>query len=151
MAAAALGLSAVLAESANAFLIVKYVGAAYLVYLGIRTLRSSSGILHVPGLSRTGAPRAFIEGIVVEVLNIKTALFFLAFIPQFIDPASSTLWQFLTLGILCVALNTAADIAVVYGASSVGLSRRFGRILNTGSGCTLIGLGAYVAVARTER
>jgi threonine/homoserine/homoserine lactone efflux protein len=149
--AAALGLSALLAESAQAFAIVKYVGAGYLILLGMRTLRSSRDRQRLPELSSAGSRRAFFEGIVVETLNVKTALFFLAFIPQFIDPSASALVQFAVLGSICVALNTAADVAVVFGTAGVRASRPIGRLLTVGSGCSLIGLGAYVALAKAER
>jgi threonine/homoserine/homoserine lactone efflux protein len=149
--AAALGLSALLAESAQAFSIVKYGGACYLVYLGLRTLRSSREVSQVLDLPSRGGRAAFYEGILVEALNVKTALFFLAFIPQFVDPGASPLAQFVVLGSVCVVLNTAADGAVVLGASRVRASRRLGRILTAGSGFTLIGLGAYVAFAKGQR
>jgi threonine/homoserine/homoserine lactone efflux protein len=147
--AAALGLSALLAQSAQAFAIVKYVGAACLIYLGVRTLRSSGERRGVPELSSAGGRRAFLEGIVVETLNVKTALFFLAFIPQFIDPSASAMVQFVVLGSVCVVLNTTADLVVAFGTARV--RPRFGRLLTVGSGCSLIGLGAYVAVAKVER
>jgi threonine/homoserine/homoserine lactone efflux protein len=147
--AAALGLSALLAQSAQAFAIVKYIGAAYLIFLGVRTLRSSRDRLLVPELSRAGSRRAFLDGIVVETLNVKTAFFFLAFIPQFIDPSASALVQFIALGSICVVLNTTADVVVVFGAARV--RQRFGRLLTVGAGWSLIGLGTYVAVAKMER
>lgn len=147
--AAALGLSALLAQSAQAFAIVKYIGAAYLIFLGVRTLRSARDRLLVPELSSAGSRRAFLDGIVVETLNVKTALFSLAFIPQFIDPSASALVQFMVLGSICVVLNTTADVVVVFGAARV--RRRFGRLLTVGSGWSLIGLGTYVAVAKMER
>ena len=81
--AAALGLSALLAQSAVAFSVVKYIGAAYLVYLGIRLLLSRSASAPVQARS-TGARRALLEGVLVEALNVKTALFFLTFLPQFL-------------------------------------------------------------------
>ena len=84
--AAALGLSAILARSAIAFSLVKYIGACYLVYLGIRMLLAAGGSAHAVLLPRVGARRAFLEGIVTEAFNVKTALFFVAFIPQFVSP-----------------------------------------------------------------
>lgn len=148
--AGAFGLSAILARSASAFLIVKYLGAAYLIYLGIRSLRSTQAELPAENSGRTGgAP--FLQGIVTEMLNPKTALFFLAFIPQFIHHTAPLLVQFLTLGSISVALNTLADIIIVIAA--VPLARR----LNTSplwlkrqrqaSGAALIGLGGYVALS----
>ena len=96
--AAALGLSAMLATSAIAFSIVKYVGAAYLIYLGIRTLLSKEELNLNTSFVRTHARRAFYQGITTEVFNPKTALFFLAFIPQFGDPQGVVLLQFVLLG-----------------------------------------------------
>src|SRR5947209_10981321 len=81
--AAALGLSVLLARSAVAFSIVKYTGAAYLIYLGVRLLLSRTAFAPVQAKS-TGPRRALLEGILVEALNVKTALFFLAFLPQFL-------------------------------------------------------------------
>src|SRR6202034_1040690 len=95
--AAGLGLSVILARSASAFLIVKYLGAAYLIYLGIRSLRSAQTELPAKGVGKaTGTP--FWQGVATETLNPKTALFFLAFIPQFIHHAAPLLMQFLALG-----------------------------------------------------
>src|SRR5215831_17948965 len=106
--AAALGVSAVLAASAVAFHTVKYAGAAYLVFLGIKMIRSRNADLP----RETSAPQgsAFRQGILTEALNPKTALFFLSFIPQFIAPQlGHVFFQFAALGVLSVALNTAAD------------------------------------------
>jgi threonine/homoserine/homoserine lactone efflux protein len=149
--AAALGLSALLAESAHAYAVVKYGGAGYLIYLGVRTLRSSRETVRVPERSSRSGRGAFYEGIVVEALNVKTALFFLAFIPQFIDPSVSPLTQFVLLGSICIGLNTAADVVVVFATSRVRASRRAGRVLTVCSGGSLIGLGVYVALAKGER
>ena len=87
--AAALGLSLIVAQSALAFNLVKYVGAAYLIYLGIRLLLRKDDALAIDAKTQVasqGARRAFFEGIFVEALNVKTALFFLAFLPQFVAP-----------------------------------------------------------------
>lgn len=150
--AAALGLSALLAESAHAYAVVKYGGAAYLIYLGVRTLRSSrEAAVRVPERSSRSGRGAFYEGIVVEALNVKTALFFLAFIPQFIDPSASPLAQFVLLGSICIGLNTAADVVVVFATSRVRASRRVGQVLTACSGGSLIGLGVYVALAKGQR
>lgn len=149
--AAALGLSALLAESAHAYAVVQYGGAGYLIYLGVRTLWSSRETVRVPERPRRSGRGAFYEGIVVEALNVKTALFFLAFIPQFIDPSASPLAQFVLLGSICVGLNTAADVVVVFATSRVRASRRVGQVLTACSGGTLIGLGVYVALAKGQR
>src|SRR2546429_9175918 len=103
--AAALGLSAILAASAVAFHTVKYAGAAYLIWLGIRTIRTRNAemTLQAPGPSNG----AFRQGILTEVLNPKTALFFLSFIPQFVAPAHGhAFFQFALLGAISVSLNT---------------------------------------------
>jgi threonine/homoserine/homoserine lactone efflux protein len=151
---AGLGLSAVVAQSVVAFGIVKYAGACYLIYLGIRTLLKGANVASVASLQAVGTARAFGEGVLVEALNVKTALFFLAFIPQFVHP-NSALAQFVALGVICVVLNTAVDLLAVAGAVHVmkgaATQRLRARILNTGSGLTLVGLGAYVALARAER
>ncbi len=150
--AAALGVSAVLAASAVAFAVVKYAGAAYLIYLGIRMIRSRN--LDPGALSNLAATRhgAFRQGIVTEILNPKTALFFLSFIPQFIHPQVGHVFsQFVTLGALSVALNTSADVVVallagVFGEklkSNVRLIRR----QRVASGVAMIGLGVYVATS----
>jgi len=103
--AGAFGLSAILARSASAFLVVKYLGAAYLIYLGTRTLCSAPTEAAAENLSKASRS-PFLQGIVTEMLNPKTALFFLAFIPQFIHHTAPLLMQFLTLGSISVALNT---------------------------------------------
>src|SRR6516225_450453 len=118
--AAALGLSAVLAASATAFAVVKYAGALYLVWLGIRMIRTRN----VP-MDETAeivkSNHAFRQGVVTEVLNPKTALFFLSFLPQFVNVAlGHVVAQFLLLGILSVSLNTAADLVVVSFAAPIG-------------------------------
>ena len=94
--AAALGLSLLIAQSAFAFSLVKYIGAAYLFYLGMRLLLRETRDLDVLPVSPRGARRALVEGVVVEVLNVKTALFFLAFLPQFIN--TSKAWVCLAIG-----------------------------------------------------
>jgi len=150
VSAAALGLSFVLAQSAAAFTVVKYIGAAYLVYLGVRLLLSGSSTGPVR-VAAGGARRALSEGILVEALNVKTALFFLAFLPQFLEPGGSTALQLVTLGSICVALNTLVDVLAVLGAArlvSCGPGRRRARMVNAVSGLTLVGLGVYAAAAR---
>jgi len=150
--AAGFGLSAVLARSAEAFLLVKYAGAAYLIFLGVRTLLESDGDSPTaPGRQR-GSP--FWQGVLTEMLNPKTALFFLAFIPQFVNHAAALVPQFLLLGAISVTLNTSADFAVVLAAAP--LERRlkasplWRRRQRQASGAMLVGLGAYVAVSRSE-
>jgi threonine/homoserine/homoserine lactone efflux protein len=148
--AAALGVSAVLAASAVAFHTVKYAGAAYLVYLGIRLIRTRDAELQVA--ASVASPRAFQQGILTEALNPKTALFFLSFIPQFIAPAAGhVFFQFIVLGTISVALNTTADLLVVLLAAPLERklkhSATFRRRQRVASGLGMIGLGAYVALA----
>jgi threonine/homoserine/homoserine lactone efflux protein len=155
--AAATGLSLVLAASATAFSIVKYAGAAYLVYLGIRMIMGarseSSDQIEMPvGQARRNP---FWQGIATEVLNPKTALFFLAFIPQFVNrDHGSLLWQFLLLGTISVTLNTSCDLFVTLMAAPIGARLRSSAKLRkrqrTATGLTLIGLGAYVALAEAK-
>ena len=153
--AAATGLSLILATSAVAFSIVKMAGAGYLIYLGIRmviaSLRDRSLDAHLQPRNRN----PFWQGVVTEVLNPKTAIFFLAFIPQFVDRSSTNVfWQFLILGGLSVSLNTSADVIVTLLVtpisrrlkSSAALRRRQG----VATGFTLIGLGAYVAISDSK-
>ena len=152
--AAALGLSAILATSSIAFTLIKYVGAAYLIYLGIRTLKSDDNILLNAAPSSTSS-KAFRQGIITEALNPKTALFFLAFIPQFVNPQGNVIFQFVLLGSISVALNTSVDIVVSLLAGPIGqwlrTSTRFRRGQKVFTGWSLIGLGAYVAVADNKR
>jgi threonine/homoserine/homoserine lactone efflux protein len=150
--AAALGLSLVIAGSAAAFGVVKYLGALYLVWLGLRMLlHKEPGAAAAPPPSR-GARRAVVEGIVVEALNVKTALFFLAFLPQFARLGEPLGPQLVILGSICVALNTLVDVICVLGAarllaSHVAHAAR-ARLLNRVSGATMLGLGAWLALAR---
>jgi threonine/homoserine/homoserine lactone efflux protein len=148
--AAALGASAILATSALAFTIVKYLGAAYLVYLGVRTLLSDEELDLNASFAETHPRRAFYQGIVTEVLNPKTALFFLAFIPQFVHPQGVIFLQFVVLGCISVLLNTTADIVVALLAGPLGqrlrTSSRWRRRQRIATGGALIGLGALVAV-----
>jgi threonine/homoserine/homoserine lactone efflux protein len=152
--AAALGLSLLVAESAMAFGMLKYLGAAYLVYLGVRMLRRKDATFVLPGVAAQGAARALREGILVEALNVKTALFFLAFLPQFVAPALPLAPQLVVLGSICVALNTLVDVAAVFAAQwllSSGPAREArARMLTRASGVTMLGLGAFLALARRE-
>ena len=148
VAAAVVGLSAVLAASAEAFTVVKLVGAAYLVYLGIRTLLSRddriAGRDAEPTLAST-----YRRGVIVNILNPKTALFFLAFLPQFVDPDGSTRGQLAVLGLLFVAIALTTDLvwALVAGTAGAVLkrSRTFLRLQRYVSGTIFVGLGALAA------
>ena len=151
--AAALGLSGVLAASAVAFHTVKYAGAVYLIWLGIRMIRTRN--LEFAAAAIGPAEGAFRQGVLTEVLNPKTALFFLSFIPQFIAVERGHVFtQFLILGTVSVALNTAADLFVVALAAPLERklrhSSRFRCRQRVACGLGMIGLGAYVALADTK-
>jgi threonine/homoserine/homoserine lactone efflux protein len=154
--AAAAGVSVMLAKSAVAFATVKYAGAAYLCFLGLRMIvdsRKDTG--SVPPEAGVPARNPFWQGIATEVLNPKTALFFLSFIPQFVDRQSGhVFWQFLMLGTISVTLNTSADLVVTMFAGPLGnrirSSGRFRRTQRTATGAILIGLGTYLATSKAE-
>jgi len=152
--AAALGLSLIVAQSAVVFALVKYLGAAYLIYLGVRLLLRKDQQFKVEAVPSQGVRRTLFEGIVVEALNVKTALFFLAFLPQFVSPSEPFVPQLVLLGSICVALNTLVDILAVFGADRLlksGTARAArARLLTRVSGVTMLGLGAYLALARRE-
>jgi threonine/homoserine/homoserine lactone efflux protein len=109
-AAAAVGLSALLVSSAIAFGVVKYLGAAYLIYLGVQKLRGGNS-LELPGsAARVGLGRVFGQGVIVNVLNPKTALFFFAFLPQFVDASRGPVTtQILFLGLLFATMGLVSD------------------------------------------
>lgn len=149
--AAAIGLAAVLTHLPGLYVAVKFAGAAYLVWLGIRMLAGSAA--HGPQLEAGPDGRlAFRESIIVEMLNPKTAMFFVAFLPQFVDPAAA--WpvgaQFLALGMLVNLALSLADLGAV-GLAALARGRLFAhaggnRMLFTASGSILIGLGVMLAV-----
>ena len=146
--AAAVGLSALIVSSAVAFSAVKYAGAAYLVYLGLRRLLERTQPIEAVQ-RRQPLARLFWRGAVVNVLNPKTALFFFAFLPQFVDP-SRTVWsQVAVLGVLFVALGFLSDGLYALTAGMLGgwLRRRPG-ILRWGSGSVYVGLGAVTALTK---
>jgi threonine/homoserine/homoserine lactone efflux protein len=152
--AAAFGLSLIVARSAIAFSAIKYLGAAYLIYLGIAALVSRSKSADLPTLQRLGAAKALRDGIVVEALNVKTAMFFLAFVPQFVSTHQPLAPQFIVLGTICVALNTSVDVLAVLLADrfvATGAARRAReRLLSRASGTTMLCLGCYLALAKRE-
>lgn len=122
---ATLGLSAILLSSALAFNLVKYAGAAYLVYLGLRTWFSREP-LDLGAVARQPMRQIFLQGFVVNALNPKTALFFFAFLPQFVDPARGAAWiQFLFLGMVFISLATLSDGAYALLSSSFGSLLRY--------------------------
>jgi threonine/homoserine/homoserine lactone efflux protein len=150
--AGGLGISAIILASAKLFTLLKFAGALYLIWLGIKTFREA-GVSQPEQIAPVGASQAFRDGVVVEALNPKTAAFFLAFIPQFIDPAAGhPALQFITLGLISVALNTFADVIVVAIAATARstLKRKpaLVRRLRQGSGFFIAGLGISLALAR---
>jgi threonine/homoserine/homoserine lactone efflux protein len=150
--AGALGVSAIILASAELFTALKLAGALYLIWLGVRTFREGRRAM-IEAVSPASARQAFRDGVLVEALNPKTAAFFLAFIPQFIDPAGGyPALQFVSLGLISVLLNTLVDIVVVMMASTAraGLVRRPHLVqrLRQGSGLFIAGLGISLALVR---
>jgi threonine/homoserine/homoserine lactone efflux protein len=149
VAAAAFGISALLAASATAFTVVKYLGVAYLIWLGVRKLLSGTAAEEVE-VKHATMKRLFWEGFVVNVLNPKTAIFFLAFLPQFADPAAGPIApQIVLLGVIWIVLGMASDGTYALLASLLAgrlrRSARARRRLDVGSGLVYLGLGAFVA------
>ena len=151
--AATLGLSAVFRYVPEAYTALKVAGAAYLVWLGIQMLRGSTD--EAPKVTPKSARRAFMESIVVELLNPKVAIFFIAFLPQFVDPAGSLpVWlQSLILGVIVNLTFSSADVVTAFTASAV-----VGRLKKSGSaeraarwlgGGLLIGLGVKLGFDKT--
>ncbi|HEV3305409.1 MAG TPA: LysE family translocator [Candidatus Sulfotelmatobacter sp.] len=160
--AAALGVSVILARSALAFSTVKYVGAAYLCFLGVKMMLDARKDAHLPeslpdySLSVTAPTRSPLwQGIATEVLNPKTALFFLSFIPQFVNRGvGHVFFQFIVLGTVSVILNTSADMFVILLAGPLGKKIRssavFRRRQRTVTGVIMIGLGTYLASSESR-
>jgi threonine/homoserine/homoserine lactone efflux protein len=151
--AAAFGVSALIASSAAAFTVVKYAGAAYLVFLGVRKL-----LLRDHGAEAEPEPRGpastahlFWHGVVVNVLNPKTALFFLAFLPQFVDPSGAIAPQMLVLGTMLICLGVISDGTYALVAAGAGNRLRRAtaarRRLERVSGGVFVGLGLVAALA----
>jgi threonine/homoserine/homoserine lactone efflux protein len=152
VAAAALGVSAVLASSATAFTAVKYLGAAYLVWLGVQKLRSRPAETESVTAPQVSRWRLYTQGVVVNVLNPKTAIFFLAFLPQFVHPQHGPVAaQVLVLGACFIALGMLSDssYAVLAGtlAGRLRRSTRSRRRMDRASGVVFLGLGATAAFA----
>ena len=150
--AGGLGVSAIILASAELFTVLKFAGALYLAWLGLKTFREARDLLPLQ-VTAVGTQRAFREGVLVEALNPKTAAFFLAFIPQFLDPTGGYVaLQFIILGLISVALNTLVDVVVVVMAATAraGLTRRPHLLqrLRQGSGLFIAGLGISLALAR---
>jgi threonine/homoserine/homoserine lactone efflux protein len=156
VAAAALGLSALVVHSAVAFSVVKYAGAAYLVYLGVRRLLGRDGSARDGVLPERRLRSLFAQGIVVNVLNPKTALFFFAFLPQFVDVARGDVaFQILVLGLVFIGLAILSDGAYAIAAGSaagwVSARRGFSRAERYVSGTVLVGLGLATALPGAHR
>jgi threonine/homoserine/homoserine lactone efflux protein len=158
--AAALGVSVLLARSAIAFATVKYAGAGYLCVLGVRMIldaRKQDGLPPDEFLAVTGmtARNPLWQGLATEVLNPKTALFFLSFIPQFVTRGSGHIFfQFVLLGTVSVVLNTSADLIVILLAEPLGKKIRssavFRRRQRTVTGAIMMGLGVYLATSESH-
>jgi threonine/homoserine/homoserine lactone efflux protein len=152
--AAAFGLSAILAASAKAFAVVKLAGAAYLIYLGIKMLfERAAAIGKETTFAQVGARAIYRSGFLTNLLNPKVALFFMAFLPQFVSPAAgSRILSFLFLGGVFIFNGTLWCLILVWGASS--MSRRFrqnpssGLILKRAAGALFVGLGLRLAVSK---
>jgi threonine/homoserine/homoserine lactone efflux protein len=150
--AAALGLSALLVSSALAFSTVKYLGAAYLIYLGVQKLRRDEPLTSTDALAPGNLKRVFGQGVIVSVLNPKEALFFFAFLPQFVDPAHGPIRsQILFLGLLFVCMGMISDSLWGLSAGTVAQwlrgNSRWTRAQRYVSGGTLISLGLATAFA----
>ncbi len=150
--AAAVGLSALIMSSVLAFAVVKYLGAAYLVWIGIRTFMAKDPDPQAPVVPAEPLRRVFRDGFVVNLFNPKTAIFFLAFLPQFVDPARGALhWQILILGLTFMGLGMISDgmFALIAGAAGNFLrrNRRFLRLQRWFAGTSFIGLGVTAALA----
>ncbi len=156
VAAAALGLSALLLESALAFQVVKYLGAAYLIYLGIRRLlRSGTTPAPAAGVPRA-LPKVFREGVLVSLLNPKSALFFVAFLPQFVVvEAGAVARQIVVLGLVYVGMGIVSDGLWALGAGRAAHWVRRSRLLEPlqryVTGTVYVGLGLATACAGERR
>ncbi len=154
--AAAAGLSVLFHAVPVLYLAVKFAGAAYLVWLGISLFRAKThGEVSMSGIEPKSGRRAFVESIAVEVLNPKTALFFLAFLPQFIDASAAfPIWvQFVILGTIVNLMFSSADVMCVLlaGAAITRLRRssHAQRLMQRAGGALLVGLGAHLALQRS--
>ena len=151
--AAAVGLSALVMSSVLAFSIIKYLGAAYLIWIGIRTFLTKDPDPNAVTIPAEPLRRVFRDGFVVNLFNPKTAIFFLAFLPQFVDPArGAVLGQILILGFTFMGLGMISDaiFALIAGAAGDFLrsNRRFHRLKRWFAGTSFIGLGVIAALAR---
>ena len=153
--AAVLGISALLVASATAYAVLKYAGAAYLVYLGIRTLLRRDSSSQEAACEPMSLRKIFTQGAIVQILNPKSAMFFFAFLPQFVDPsAGSVTNQLLILGAIILTLGIISDgaYALVAGRLGAWLKRRpgFWKFQKYFSGSVYIGLGAITALGGSD-
>jgi threonine/homoserine/homoserine lactone efflux protein len=156
IAAAAFGLSALLLSSALAFNTVKYAGAAYLIYLGVKALLTKEQIGPTREIQKASLGRVFYQGVVVNLLNPKTALFFFAFLPQFIDATRGRVaMQIVLLGTILVFLGTLSDSVYALAAGSVGAwlrgNLRFLRAQRYFAGSVYLGLGVVTALSGAHK
>ena len=152
IAASTVGLSALLASSAVAFDVVKYLGAAYLIVIGVRRLAGFERAQEDRVRGTRDLGRLYRQGIVVNTLNPKTALFFLAFLPQFVDPSRGVAWvQIFLLGLLFATLGFLSDGTWALVAGTLGdrlrRSSRFPAVQRYVSGSVFVGLGAVAALS----
>jgi threonine/homoserine/homoserine lactone efflux protein len=151
---AALGLAALFAISSAAFLVVKYAGAAYLIYLGIQAIRAPAATTERPQPRAESMRRIFRDGFLVALLNPKTAIFFAAFLPQFMTPGAPAAVQSVALGSLFVVIACISDTAYALAAGAVApLLTRAGGIRAAGrylTGCSFIGLGILTALTSSR-
>ena len=155
VAAAALGLSAVLVSSSLAFSVVKYLGAAYLVYLGFRKFLEKPGLEATHSNGPRSLSRIYTQGVLVNILNPKLALFFFAFLPQFVDPErGSVAAQFLLLGALFIALGISSDSVYAILAGTAGKWLRGSTVLTRGqryyAGAVYVALGLLTALSGSD-
>lgn len=154
--AGSVGVSALVLASAELFTALKLLGAVYLAWLGLRTILAArtdtTAMAGHDGAPPLGPHRAFRDGVMVGALNPKTGVFFLAFLPQFVDPAGSVPLQFIALGVVSVTLNTLVDLVVAYaaGVMRAGVGKRSGlvRRVRQASGAGMIALGLGLLLTR---
>jgi threonine/homoserine/homoserine lactone efflux protein len=153
ISAAVLGLSAIVAKSDLLFNVIRFAGAAYLVWMGITTIRARVVDGRLPELGTKAAyRRIFVRGVIVNVLNVKVILFFLAFLPQFVRPErGSSSVQILVLGLVFVVIATASDMLYAMASGAIGnwlnTREKVARQRNRFTGAVYILLGAFAAVA----
>ena len=154
--AAALGISALIAASVLAFSLLKFAGAAYLIYLGIRTFLTQSETFEVKAAEKTKLRAIFYQGLINNVLNPKAILFFLAFLPQFIDPTRGNVSsQIVFLGLIMILINLPIDLSIGFlgGVASQWLKQRQGvqRFGKWVTGSVFIGLGIATALTGSRK